>query len=432
MSAFEIKNRWLQASETVIDELTATHAHLQIFVGNHNVTEYRAPRARVGKTALEIPTYYLAEWIAENWWALLFEPRKDEESDDSDYLTRHSIVAGQNGFPLPSLSIVPTGRGVHLNCSPRVAPYSNIRFTSDAFIDASRTEVEQVLRTFIDDTVNRLLICRVTETALARTWAELQSLTCEECRFCELIGSLGMSPVDVGDELSRAIERIYALLGPVATRDFCLAATEELAKRAIPDTEALNRHLREAPDAALAPLLEVQLPPDIYHAPSWRRGKLAAKNVQDKFGINTKNPRGADIIFEQLNIDISREIHTPTAGFTLPFSGAIDRHDRAAKIALLQPDLLHRRFGAGRAAYLAWVSEAQSRRLVTNAVTRDQQASRSFAAEILIPQGYLKTLAGPKGELHSDQVREAARLRMVMPDVAFKQAYNAGIRVHAI
>jgi hypothetical protein len=95
-------------------------------------------------------------------------------------------------------------------------------------------------------------------------------------------------------------------------------------------------------------------------------------------------------------------------------------------------DVLHRRFSAGRAAYLAWVSETQSRKLATNAVTRDQQASRSFAAEILIPQAYLKSLAGSKGELHNDQVREAVRLRRVMPDVAFKQAYNAGIRVGAI
>jgi hypothetical protein len=432
VSAFEIKKRWLQAIESVTDELTASHAYLQIFVGKHNITEYRAPRVKAEK-ALEIPVYYLAEWVAENWWPLLFEPRKDEDIDDSDYLTRHSIIAGQNGFPLPGLSIVPTGRGFHLNCSPRVAPYSNIKFTTDAFADVGRPEVEQVLHTFVDDTVNRLAACGVTGTALARAWGEVQALTSEERQFCEFIGSLGMSPADVTDELSEAIKRIYDLLGPRAMRDFCLAATRDLVERSIPNTESVNRHLQEVPDSALTPLLDVPLPQENFHAPSWRRGKQAAKNVQDKFGINIKDDRGADIIYEHLRIDVSREAGVLTNdGFTPPFNGVVDREDSAAKIALLQPELLHRRFSAGRAAYLAWVSDTKSRRLVTNAVTRDQQASRSFAAELLIPQAYLKSLAGAKGQLHSDQVREAARLRRVMPDVAFKQAYNAGIRVHAI
>lgn len=432
MSAFEIKKRWLQVVETVTDELTATHAHLQIFVGNHNITEYRAARAKA-ETALEIPIYYLAEWVAENWWPLLFEPRKDEDRDDSDYLTRHSIIAGQNGFPLPGLSIVPTGRGFHLNCSPRIAPYSKIKFTTDAFADVARPEVEQVLHTFVGDAVDRLATCKVTDTALARVWSEFQALTPEERNFCELIGSLGMSPADVTEDLSKAIEKIYDLLGPRAMRDFCLAATRELVERSIRDTEAVNRQLQEVPDSALTPLLDVPLPQENFHAPSWRRGKQAAKNVQDKFEINIKDSRGADIVYERLRIDVSRETGVlANDGYTSPFSGAVDREDSAAKIALLQPELLHRRFSAGRAAYLAWVSETKSRRLVTNAVTRDQQASRSFAAEILIPQAYLKSLAGPRGELHSDQVREAARLRKVMPDVAFKQAYNAGIRVHAI
>jgi hypothetical protein len=309
----------------------------------------------------------------------------------------------------------------------RAAQRIHIPTLDDKFI---RT-VEQTLSKFVDDTVERLATCGVTNTSLQGTWNAIKTLTDDERRFCALMGSLGLSPGDVTDKLGDAVGQIYNYLGDRATRDFCLAATEPLVEASILSAKVVSQHLQEAPDIALAQLLDVPLPRENYHAPSWRRGKQAAKNVRERFGIDVKNPGGADIVFERLKIDVARQVDIPDNA-CVAFNGAIDRRDGTAKVALLQPELLHRRFSAGRAAYLAWVSETQSRRLVTNAVTRDQQASRSFAAEILIPQTYLKSLAGSKGELHYDQVREAARLRKVMPDVAFKQAYNAGIRVHAI
>jgi len=94
---------------------------------------------------------------------------------------------------------------------------------------------------------------------------------------------------------------------------------------------------------------------------------------------------------------------------------AIDRQGNVAKIALLAEGISHRRFAAGRATYLTWVSGNQARRLMTNAVTRDQQASRQFAAEILVPQSYLKNLAHSKGMLSYDQVIEIAQSRGAMP-----------------
>jgi hypothetical protein len=68
---------------------------------------------------------------------------------------------------------------------------------------------------------------------------------------------------------------------------------------------------------------------------------------------------------------------------------------------------------------------------MTNAVTRDQQASRQFAAEILVPQEYLKRSARD-GRIGYDHLRDVAAQRRATPDVAFKQAYNAGLEVVAI
>ncbi|HUA26585.1 MAG TPA: hypothetical protein VMA54_20820 [Steroidobacteraceae bacterium] len=430
MSALSIKVAWPPGAE-FRDELDATLARVQIAIGKSNVTEHRAPRAK-REPALEIPVYYLAEWIAENWWVLLWEPNKDEESDDSEYLRRHSIVAAEHGFPLPDLSIVPFGRAFHLTSRPRGATFANVKFMTSAVADAPRDEVETVLGEFVSKTVERLSACGVEGTALAEAWNHLISLTADEKEFCQLIGSLGVPPGDASDELYEAIERIYGVFGSRATRDFCLAATRETVEASVGRLEAVNQYLHDLRPADFARLLRTKPPQENFAAPSWRRGMQAAKIVRENLAIDAKDPRGADRLFEQIGIDPSQHAPVPNDHVELPLAGAIDRSNDEAKVALLQPEVLHRRFSGARAAYLAWVSEAQSRRLVTNAVTRDQQASRSFAAEILIPQSYLKSLAGSKMQLHYDQVREAARLRRVMPDVAFKQAYNAGIRVGAI
>jgi hypothetical protein len=83
--------------------LEATIDTFKIYIARDNVTKHKV-RAKVGD-ALCIPV----EWIAENWWILLFEPLKDEESNDAKYRSRHSIATAQHGFPLPDLSIVPFG-----------------------------------------------------------------------------------------------------------------------------------------------------------------------------------------------------------------------------------------------------------------------------------------------------------------------------------
>ena len=71
---------------------------------------------------LAIPVYFLAEWIAENWWPLLWEPRKSEEvPDDAAFLARHSKLAAQHGFVLPRVIFVPTGRTIDISATGRTA-----------------------------------------------------------------------------------------------------------------------------------------------------------------------------------------------------------------------------------------------------------------------------------------------------------------------
>lgn len=434
MSFLTLKMAWLEATqETRIDgaqeELHATHARLQLFLGRQNITEHKIGRGKV-ENKLEIPIYYLAEWLSENWWVMLFEPRKDEDSEDPGFIGRHSILTAQHGFPLPALSIIPFGRSIRLNCSPRKATFANVSFCIDAFGDEFTEGVQITLSKFLNDIDERLRSFGIKDTNFQVAWNEIRSFSAEEKAFCELIGSLGLAPSCVSDAISNAVERLFKILGPRAVRDFCLAVTPDQTLSSMASAEELSEKLPQLNDAKLDALIKADLPSENFNAPSWRRGMQAAKNLREKLGIDVKDDEGATKIFEALNINMSH-CNLRKNGL-MPFSGAIDRQGNVAKIALLPEGTSHRRFAAGRATYLTWVSGDQSRRLMTNAVTRDQQASRQFAAEILIPQAYLKMLAQSHRKLSHDHVFEIAQLRGAMPDVAFKQAYNAGITVAAI
>jgi hypothetical protein len=423
MTTFSIKQQWINTDTEGF--ASATHARIQIHVGKRNITENRAIGGK-RETSMEMPTYYLAEWIAENWWVLLYEPRKDDTADDTHYYARHSLVSAQGGFPLPNLTIVPLGRGIHLNCSPRISPFTKVKFVNEAFADVPLEQMEAQLSTFVGETVKRLAARQRLDTPLAQLWSAHQSLMPDERMLCALLGALGIAPGDASDEVVAATELMLTTLGQRPTRDFCLAATPGDMEASQPYLDAVARTLQKAPEAALDPLLKVDLPDENYGAPSWRRGRTAADRVRSFLKVGVQNANAADILFEKMSVDPA--IHTTINGAP-PFAGAVSRSDGRANIALLQADLAARRFSAARAAYLAWASEPHSQRLVTNAVTRDQQASRSFAAEMLIPQAYLLGLAGTKKTLHVEQLHEAARARKVMPDVAFKQATNAGIRI---
>ncbi len=199
MSNLEIKSDWLASTKNADDEVSATLARVKILLGGKNITEYRQYRKSDStlEDALQIPVYYLAEWLAENWWVILFEPRKDEHMDDSDFTSRHSLLAAQHGFPLPALTIMPFGRSIRLNNAPRQSPYANVRFTQRAFADMARSDVERILSTFVDRTVEQLRSRGVIDTPLNGLYclAIIQSSRPGRAgSFVELVGSLGISP----------------------------------------------------------------------------------------------------------------------------------------------------------------------------------------------------------------------------------------------
>jgi hypothetical protein len=425
---FEIKYSWLSTKGD--SEVDRSFCRLQIILGGKNVTQYSAEH-EVGGEHLEIPSYFLAEWVAENWWALLWEPRKSEDvGDDADFLARHSFLTAQHGFALPRILVVPAGRSINVTALPRDVQFADVRFRNFSNVWLPRERVEAELAHFVNNVAVRLLEGRLSGTALHEAWQLITETSKDEALFCRFIGALGLSPYASNDEIEVTLDRALSTLGEELTMDLCLVSTPDNLAEATRAAEVANESSADVSEMSLEPLAKISPPAENYSMPAWRRGEEAAKRVRMALGVKDNDPRGAEVLFEKLKIDLSRRIEAPGqfGSIATPISGLVTKEGESARIALLQQMQPQRRFSAARAAYAAWTSVPKISRLITQAVTRDQQASRSFAAEITAPIAYLRS-ASRGGRLSHQQMFELAANLNIGLDVAKKHAQNKGLQI---
>ena len=413
-------------------------AALRILINGQNVTAYSLgtedKSKRTGATVqdkLHIPVYFLAEWIAENWWSLLYEPRKTESSDDTSFYSRHSILQAQHGFALPNVQIEPLGEAIRVSCRAREASLPGVRFQRSAAAFMNRETIETILKEFLKNCVDRLGACQIKGTPFERAWLDIQQTAQSEIMFCKLVGALGVNPYGASDEIAGAVERIYDSVGEIAALDLCMASSEEEVLALGATAAVVAEKLKGAHESTLAPLANLHLPPDNISIPSWRRGNNTALTVRRLIGISTDDQLGADKLLDALKISTKTNASLNDTDEEAVVTGAVDRIDDVAAFVLLQSREEARRFAASRAIFLTMSSEVKSTRLVTDAMTRDQQASRAFAAEMLVPFDYIRSQARGR-RLPRDEIHEIARRRRASVDVVTYQAINNGLIVEAL
>lgn len=432
MSEFSISAAWIPQEGR--NEADATLSSLLIEVAGRFVTEY-VDRKKATSKNIQIPAYYLAEWVAENWWPLLWEPRKTEdEGEDAAFLSRHSLLAAQHGYALPKLKIVPLGKSIELSASPREVELAHVKFVNRAQISCPREVVEEQLRKFVQAVVDRLDSARVTGTWLQDTWTLISETDEDEAQFCRFAGALGLSPYDIDEGIAGIIERLQPLLGNRSLLDLCLAASPEQFPAVATVAEQAMEIVRNAPPSTLSPLESVAPPKELLSLPAHRRGTQAAYILRKRLGISDTDLRGASRIFDLFNIDtatqsVSSKAASDASNEEAAVTGAVVRDDNVMRVGLLQQKETKRRFAGARAIFSAWTAEGPTeRRLLTSADTRDQQANRAFAAELTAPRALIEKRA-KGGRLSQSGIFDLAAELHISADVVAKQAHNNNIRV---
>ena len=428
MSKFEINASWGKAEGNSFEE--ATRANVRIMLGATNLTEYT--EERVTSESLDIPSYFLAEWIAENWWPLLFEPRKSEDDleDGPDFLSRHSLLTAQHGYALPAIRIVPNGKVINVSARGREVPFADIRFRRSASLMLAREAVAQELKAFVSKTVKSLEKHVVLDTDLQTVWSAVQETTPEEESYCQMIGALGLSPYADNSAIDELLFQLEEVAGERFAMDLCLVARPHDFASFVRNATAAKTATEGAPEADLTPLLSVPLPAENFLTPAWKRGVQAAQKVRAELGVKNTDPTGGTSLLVALGLAPTVGGATPDAELLsdegMPIVGAVVREEHKVRVGLLQRGKPQRRFATARAAYAAWTSESNCGRLLTQAVTRDQQSSRAFAAEMMAPFEFIRGQA-TKGRLSRDVISDLASELSVAADVVWKQAVNNGL-----
>jgi hypothetical protein len=429
---FRFEVRWPETPTGGGDVLLdASVGRLSIGIQDVSVTAFQSDKGDVG-TELTIPLYNVAEWIASNWWPLLFEPRKtdliDQADDDAGYRSRHWLGYARDGFALPDLWFYPLGEEIEVSAYLRYLRFARLHFLNKASANVPTHVVRGALSNFVEEVLQRLDAAGFRDTKTHEFWNRIRETDLDAQEYCRLIGSLGLSPYEEHPEIDRIIDLLTAQTPVSVVSDLFEASEDSNLPSLAKLTQQVWEALAKAPEINIGPLAEIDLP-DVPGAAPWQLGKQAARKVRTSLGIGSTDPWGGHAFFDKLRIDPSTAdvstLESPTAA---RLSGGMQRADLIMHMALADSHLPRRRFAAARGAFLGWSSEAISSHLITSARTRKQQASRAFAAEMLAPFEYIRTRAGGAA-ISMFRVEEIADELEVSPAVVRWQAHDNNLHV---
>jgi hypothetical protein len=398
-------------------------ARFKMTVGDRSITAYQTEKGDKS-SHLTVPVYYLVEWLALNWWSFLYEPRKLEgESAEHDFRTRHWLGTPRNGFALPDVTFSPVGDKIEIMARPTFLRFAQLNFVESITSSIATADVRSQFSAFIDQVLDRLREKGINSSEAHKAWQLVKETSVEEEEYCRLIGSLGLSPYVNHPAIDDVMEEIAGKISNSMLIDLCDATNIANFNHAAQLTDTISQALAHAKPVRLHDLLDVAKPSDLT-ARAYEWGYRATDAARAALGIAHDDPSGSNAFFEHLQFDPN--IGTEVGSEAVPISGAVEREDDDMRLAVVGATPAHRKFAAARASFLTWSHAKTSSRLVTIARTRDQQASRAFAAELLAPAKYLKKRLGNRTDVSPFTLDKISEEMGIAPTVVRHQATNHG------
>jgi hypothetical protein len=157
--------------------LDASVGRLKIAVDETVLTAFSSDKGDSG-SEITIPLYDVAEWIASNWWSLLFEPRKSEPNeqlgDDFGFRSRHWLGFARNGFALPDVWFLPAGDFVEISATgDTYLPSARITFLESVAASVRLDGVRDALSNFVSEVTRQLSDASITGTQLHELWSQI-------------------------------------------------------------------------------------------------------------------------------------------------------------------------------------------------------------------------------------------------------------------
>lgn len=407
--------------------LDSSLTRFEIKAGSSALTSFLTDEG-LKNTHLTVPAYYLVEWLAQNWWSFLYEPRKDDRSDaDLEFRSRHWMGIPRNGFALPDLMFAPSGETMEVISRQAYLRFAHLSFTEATSAIVQTKDVRDQFSKFIEAILAHMSEQGVKNSEAHTAWKRVVDTSSDDEVYCRLIGSMGLSPYVEHPAIDEVLDGIADQVTGTVLTDLCDAATLSSFARAAEFTKRISEALDKSSSIELEPVLKTKKPEDnVRQAYEW--GYNAASEARKALGIPHDKPDGRREFFRKLGFDpkTSSDIGSPVSNI-FPIQGAVSRAHKTMKLALSSGT--DKEFSAARASFLAWTSNDNSSRLVTTARTREQRASRAFGAELLAPAEFLKKRLGKELDVSPFTLDKVSDEIGVASTIVRLQARNNGYRI---
>ncbi len=417
--------------------LARTWCRLIIEADGRLVTEVLDDRSRSLRGGVYGSVFPLSQWIVENWWFLLNESYRFPAAysshelartlGDRAWIQRHSMLAARQGGALPDLTFYRDEESVVARWM-RDGDHSThpfLRFTNSGEARMAPIDVERGFTELVNQVLDRLDELEDPEAAMLREeWAGLSKSMNEDRKICEWSARLGLDPHDPDELTDEQAEIITALISPLedSVREDLLDAEHFRSLQA--DLEWLDQARSRAADAGRPAGPEPALS-NIEGRTAHELGyKCATALRHHLWPADGYEPvREMDDVLHRLGWaeSPSRTMDSRPAG---PLKVALEQSDQGAWVALVPAgNAASERFSLGRSIFLRHFGRSGcKRRLVTEGHTREQRASRAFAAEFLAPAAGLSRHLGER--VPHDEIDDLAGHYQVSPSVIVHQIQN--------
>ena len=446
--SFEID--WTDADGTAGRELESTWASLRIRAGEAVVTRVFDGRAETVRDAVSVPLYPLAEWLAVNWWFLMYECETPARPDPT-FRARHALGLNREGYAFPNLEVVSSGAAVRVVWTRDRPRWTNVEFLDAGEMWLEGDEFRRCGAGLIDRVIRRLAARGVEGTLLQEEWAAVRTADEDEAEFCATAARLGWDPYALDDADHAAVQRLAERLGGTVLEE----AAAALDPRSLDEGgAALAAALTGAKTNGL-PLERLRFDRSgdrrAVHPTGplpWEAGYRLARRLRGDLDIGNAPLNTMARLAEALGeapaaLDrVTRPVDFPGTDLV---DGVVTRNDagnpafafrrhrgaprqspvcraRATKPALANVGGATRRFLFCRGLAEALASPGADA-LVTRVHSGRQRRNRAFAAEFLAPSAALReALSGPV--VDGDDVDELAATFGVSPRVIEHQIVN--------
>ncbi|MET8699081.1 hypothetical protein ABZW10_09450 [Kitasatospora sp. NPDC004723] len=398
---FKVSWEWESAPGVRLPEHKATWARIEMRAGDDLITLVEDLDSGSSRRSIYAPLYPLAEWLAFNWWKLLYNSRlsRPELSNRLDQYRLTNPELRQNnfrrigdGFAWPDVALIPAGKQTTLSWRPYSSPVANwrIRYISRGDIIADSAELRGELARIINSVISRLDEQGLTSTALHKEWAAVASADPEEADYCRTAARLGLDPYSEAHEFEEEIIRSFESLPAELFSDFVDAASPAMLRESqkwISKASGRVDGISTPKSPHMADIRTALQSQSTYKSSRpWETGWEQARIAREAAGVgSTKKFSVRDYVSTQ-------EISSPE-----PRIHALGRRygtGAALVVGSTQTPARAKNFLLGRALWHSAVDN-DSRFLITSAYTEKQKVERAFSAELLAPAaGIMQLLNG--------------------------------------